>query len=92
MELYISGRNRSDVPRMDLDENREWREGELLRAQVREDAGADEKPDVGGHRGESRESRGNRTDPETVQVRAARRQNDIVKDVRINDRINKKRW
>lgn len=67
--MCMRGRNRSNVSRMDLDENREWREGELLRAEIREDAGADEKSDAGGYRGESRESRGNRTNTETVQVR-----------------------
>lgn len=46
--------NRSDVSRMDINENRERRKGELFRAEIREDAGKDEKPNVGGHRGESR--------------------------------------
>lgn len=51
---WISRRNRSDVPRMDVNENRERREGELLRAEIRENAGAHEESDAGGHRGESR--------------------------------------
>lgn len=51
---WIFGRNRSNVPRMDINENRERRKGELFRAEICEDAGADEKSDVGGHRGESR--------------------------------------
>jgi len=39
---------------MDINENREWRKGELFRAKICEDAGADEKSDVGGHCGKSR--------------------------------------
>lgn len=64
---------------MDVDENRERREGELLRAEVREDAGAHEESDAGGHRGESRQSRGNRTDSEAVQVRHRLRSNSVDK-------------
>lgn len=54
---------------MDINEDREWRKGELFRAEICEDAGADEKSNAGGYRGESRQSRGNRSDSETVQVR-----------------------
>lgn len=54
---------------MDFNENRERREGELFSAKICEDAGEDQESNVGGHRGESRESRGDWADPETVQVR-----------------------
>lgn len=67
--IGISGRNRSDVPRMDFNENRERRESELFSAEIREDAGENEESNAGGHRGKSRESRGDWADPEAVQVR-----------------------
>lgn len=54
---------------MDFNENRERRESELFSAEIREDAGENEESNVGGHRGESRESRRDRPDPKTVQVR-----------------------
>lgn len=61
-------RERSDVPRVDPDEDREWRARQLLGAQVRAHAGAHPQPDAGGHRGQSAEPRGDRPDTETVQV------------------------
>jgi len=54
---------------MDVDENCQRREGKLFRAEICEDARADEKSNVGGHCGESRESRGNGANSETIQVR-----------------------
>lgn len=39
---------------MDINENRERRKGELFRAEIREDAGKDEKSNARGHRGKSR--------------------------------------
>jgi len=39
---------------MDINEDRERRKGELFRAEIRKDAGANEKSNVGRYRGESR--------------------------------------
>ena len=60
---------RSDVPRLDPRQDRERGEEQLLSAQVRTDARADKVADARRPGGEPAESRGDRADPETLQVR-----------------------
>lgn len=62
-------RQRADVPRMVVDENRERREGQLFGPEIRQDAGEDQVADAGGYSGQPAEPRGNRSNPKAVQER-----------------------
>ena len=59
---------RSDVPRLDPRQDRERGKEQLLSAQVRPDARADKVADARRPGGEPAEPRGDRADPETLQV------------------------
>lgn len=64
-------RQRAHVQGVAVDEDRERGAGQLLGAQVREDAGADQVADARGHRGQSAESRRDRANPQTLSQRYA---------------------